>query len=190
MYEMFRRLHGCISFFKPTIAINVYHKYNPTHILDPCAGWGGRLLGALAMGIAYTGIDTNINLKPGYDSLLRKFNADGHVNVNMIWENALHYDFASIDYDFVLTSPPYANLELYSGMSPFESEEAFYKGFLIPLITKCRTYIRRGGRVVFNISTKMYKALLKYGYDKCIDEIPMLHRSVANVDKGEKSYVW
>ena len=30
-------------------------------VLDP-AGWGGRMLGAWALGIDYTGIDTNINM--------------------------------------------------------------------------------------------------------------------------------
>ena len=27
------------------------------------AGWGGRMLGAWALGIDYTGIDTNVNMK-------------------------------------------------------------------------------------------------------------------------------
>ena len=62
LFEIYRRCTGAVVFFKPTIAINVYHKYKATKVLDVCAGWGGRMLGAMAMGIGYTGIDTNTNL--------------------------------------------------------------------------------------------------------------------------------
>ena len=39
-------------------------------MLDPTAGWGGRMLGAWALGIDYTGVDTNTNMKIAYDNMM------------------------------------------------------------------------------------------------------------------------
>ena len=187
-FELFRRLTGCVAFFKPTVAINVYKQVRATAVLDPCAGWGGRLLGAAAIGIPYTGIDTNVSLKPGYDEMVAKLDIK---NTQMLWSNALEVDFSTIDYDCVLTSPPYINLEIYVGMTPFSSDDEFYTKFLIPLINKCRNNIRRAGMVCFNISPPMYEALTTtYAYDKCSSEVPMLQQKVRGKDKEDKVYCW
>jgi hypothetical protein len=112
-------------------------------------------------------------------------------NLRMIWDSCLNVDFSTIDYDFVLTSPPYINLELYENMTPFESEKAFYEQFLIPLINKCLTSIRRGGRVCFNISPKMYGTLTeKYKYRTADETHDLLQQKRLGKDKGDKIYVW
>jgi hypothetical protein len=189
LFEIYRRCTGAVVFFKPTIAINMYHKYGATHVLDPCAGWGGRMLGAMAKGIAYTGIDTNLNLRPSYDAMMEQFG-----KVNMIWGDALEQDFTAIDYDMVLTSPPYwdtGNLEIYELMKVWKTEKEFYETFLIPLITKCRASIKRSGKVCFNISPKMYKALTgKYKFPPCDEQVAMLQQKVQGKDKGDMVYVW
>ena len=187
-FEVYRRCTGAVVFFKPTVAINVYKQVRATSVLDPCAGWGGRLLGAAAIGIPYTGIDTNVSLKPGYDEMVAKLDIK---NTQMLWSNALEVDFSTIDYDCVLTSPPYINLEIYVGMTPFSSDDEFYTKFLIPLINKCRKHIRRAGHVCFNISPAMYAALTStYGYEKCSSEVPMLQQKVRGKDKEDKVYCW
>lgn len=63
VYECFRINLGSVVMFKSTTAKYLYQKYNATSVLDPTAGWGGRMLGAWALGIDYTGIDTNTNMK-------------------------------------------------------------------------------------------------------------------------------
>jgi len=188
MFEMWRRLKGAVVFFRPTIAINVYKQFNPTHILDVCMGWGGRMLGAMVHDIDYTGIDTNIDLKPAYENILATFPTKS--NITLLWENSLSVDFSTIPYDLVLTSPPYYNTELYPHMTPYQSKPLFYKEFLIPLIDKCRQHIRNNGKVCFNISPKMYADLLKYGYDPAEDEIPMLQQKIQGIDKKDQIYVW
>jgi len=184
MFEIYRRLTGPVVFFKPTIAMNIYSQVKATHVLDPCAGWGGRMLGAMAMNIEYTGIDTNTDLKDAYDGMSM------FGDFTMIWDDALNVDFADIDYDCVLTSPPYINLEVYPHMTPWESKRKFYADFLIPLITKCRTHIKRGGKVCFNISTTMYDELLVAGYEPCKEQIPMLQQKIRGKDKADMVYVW
>jgi len=184
MFEIYRRCTGAVVFFKPTIAMNIYHQTKATHVLDPTAGWGGRLLGAMAMNINYTGIDTNTDMKPAYDGM-KQFG-----DFTMIWEDALKVDFSQIDYDCVLTSPPYINLEIYGHMTPYESKRKFYTDFLIPLINKCREHIKRNGKVCFNISPKMYDELLVAGYEPCKEQIPMLQQKVRGKDKEDMVYVW
>jgi hypothetical protein len=46
VYEYHRGAKGCIAIFRPSMAKYIYKKYTATSILDPCAGWGGRLLHA------------------------------------------------------------------------------------------------------------------------------------------------
>lgn len=209
LFECIRVSRCPIVFFKPSIAKHIYKTLGATRVLDPCAGWGGRMLGALALGIPYTGIDTNLELKMPYYNLFNDhFNSVGLDNVSqelvtpalpghlqprykMIFKSALEVDFAEIDYDFVLTSPPYFNLEVYQGMSPWPTEDAFYTGFLVPLLNKCRKNVRRSGKVLFNISPKMYKKLTgKYKYQTCYASYHMLQQKRNGVDKGDLIYQW
>ena len=192
MFELFRRLNGAIVFFKPTTAMYVYKMLGAKKILDPTAGWGGRLLGAWAMGLDYTGIDTNTKLEKAYDgmsTLLSNYKDTGS-NCSMIFANCLDVDFSEIDYDFVLTSPPYINLEVYENMTPYESDKAFYEIFLIPLLKKCLKHIRNNGYVCFNISPKMYKDLLKFGFRECERTVDLLQQKIRGLDKGDKIYCW
>jgi hypothetical protein len=181
------RFNGAVVLFKPTTAKFVYQKYNAKNVLDPTAGWGGRMLGAYALDIAYTGIDTNINLKPAYDNMIEEMGKD---NLNMIWESCMDVDFSEIDYDFVLTSPPYINLEKYENMTPFETDKVFYTKFLIPLIDKCLKHIRNNGWVCFNISPKMYGELIRYGFRKADEECDLLQQKRMGKDKEDKIYCW
>jgi hypothetical protein len=186
-FEMWRRMNGAIVFFKPTTAIAVYRHCKATKVLDVCAGWGGRMLGAMAIDIDYTGIDTNTDLQEAYNGIMSL----PHKNkAEMIWKSALEVDFSTLDYDCVLTSPPYVNLELYPHMTAWESKDAFYKTFLIPLIDKCRKHIKEGGKVCFNISPSMYKDLLSYEYPECVEELDMLQQKVRGKDKQDKIYIW
>jgi len=181
------RFNGAVVFFKPSTAKWLYKKFGATKVLDFTAGWGGRMLGAYALDIAYTGIDTNINMKPAYDSMMTELNKD---NLQMIWDSCLDVDFAKLDYDFVLTSPPYINLEVYENMTPFESNELFYRQFLIPMISKSLAHIKPGGRVCINISPKMYDDLIKFGFRKCDEEYDLLQQKRLGKDKQDKIYVW
>lgn len=62
------------------------------------------MLGASSVGISYTGIDTNVSLQNAYDGIM---NLLQDPNMRMLWGDALKINFEKIDYDFVLTSPPY-----------------------------------------------------------------------------------
>ena len=170
------------------------------------------MLGAWSLGIDYTGIDTNIEMAPAYDAMMafldaelesvngidsNLFRMERDFDLKMIWQSCLDVDFSQINYDFVLTSPPYVNLELYEHMTPWEKDEDFYKNFFIPLWQKCVDNIQQGGHVAFNISPKMYADALKHGLTPCDEEEDLLQQMGQKVDalkkgkkKQDKIYVW
>ena len=208
VFECFRINLGSVVMFKATTAKYLYKKYKATSVLDPTAGWGGRMLGAWSLGIDYTGCDTNVEMIPAYDNMIQFLNAetgfdnalfavDNGAKLNMIWQSCLDVDFSNLDYDFVLTSPPYVNLELYEHMTPWEKDEDFYKNFFIPLWQKCVDNIKKGGHVCFNISPKMYADAIKFGLTPCHEEEDLLQQmgqKANDLKKGKKKqdkiYIW
>ena len=204
IFECYRINTGSIVMFKSVTAKYIYKKYGATKVLDPTAGWGGRMLGAWSLGIDYVGIDTNDEMKPAYDGmmdfLMNKtnsfgndlFTVDNKSKLNMIWASCLAVDYSKIDYDFVLTSPPYINMELYKKMKPWENDKVFYEDFFIPLFNKCVNNIKKSGKVCFNISPKMYADALKYGLTPCDLEEDLLQQLGQKMGKKkqDKIYIW
>jgi len=208
VFECFRINLGSIVMFKATTAKYLYKKYNAQSVLDPTAGWGGRMLGAWALDIDYTGIDTNIEMISAYDGMIKfleeysdfgnkNIKFENESNLKMIWSSCLDVDFSTIEYDFVLTSPPYINLEIYEHMEEWDSDTAFYKEFFIPLWQKCLDHIKPGGHVCFNISPKMYEDAVKNGLTPCDSEEDLLQQMGQRQDslkqgkkKQDKIYIW
>ena len=208
VFECFRINLGSVVMFKAITAKYLYKKYNAKSVLDPTAGWGGRMLGAWSLGIDYTGIDTNVEMVSAYNNMIafldaetkftkELFNEKDNSKLAMIWQSCLDVDFGKLDYDFVLTSPPYVNLEIYEHMKEWDSNEAFYKGFFIPLWEKCCKHIKPGGHVAFNISPKMYEDAIKFGLSPCHEEEDLKQQMGQKVGllkagkkKQDKIYVW
>lgn len=208
VFECFRINLGSVVMFKSTTAKYLYKKYKAKSVLDPTAGWGGRMLGAWSLGIDYTGIDTNVEMTPAYDAMIAflkeetgfdnaLFEVDNGSNLKMIWQSCLDVDFSQIEYDFVLTSPPYINLEIYEHMELWDSDTAFYKEFFIPLWQKCCDNIKKGGHVAFNISPKMYEDAVKNGLPPCHEDEDLLQQMGQKANalkkgkkKQDKIYVW
>jgi hypothetical protein len=168
LYEAWRINKGAIVFFKSCQAIYIYKKYKATSIVDFTAGWGGRLLGAWALGIDYVGIDTNINMKPAYHGMIESLKAyDIKIGrkspkMKMIWESCLDVDFSTINYDLVLTSPPYVNMEEYEHMKLWKTTTDFNESFMNPIFINVYDNIRADGHVCINISPNMWQSLKDY----------------------------
>jgi hypothetical protein len=188
------RFNGGAVFFKPTTAKYIAKLFGATHMLDPTAGWGGRMLGAWAAKSRYTGFDINTDLRPAYDSMMTKMREWFHIPADkykLVWENFLTADISGIDYDLVLTSPPYINKEMYPHMPAFESKAKFYTDFLIPLINKCRDNMKKSGWVCINISPAMYMDLtVTHKYPVCERQEPLLQQKRLGKDKADMIYCW
>ena len=99
-----------ISQFRPIISKFLCGKYSKFRILDYSAGWGARALGAISLNMDYVGIDpltsNNIN------NLLNYYNSNSFV-INGCSEDEHIYNNLG-KFDFIFSSPPYFNQEIYS----------------------------------------------------------------------------
>jgi hypothetical protein len=157
LYRVFTLHCGSIGLFKPLTAMEIYSRFKPTSVLDFTAGWGGRLVGACVLDIPnYIGIDCNVELKNPYqrmkDMLVNELGTT--TKINLIFKDALTIDYSELDYDMVLTSPPYYNIEVYQGMDSRTHEEwnTFYK----KLFTMTYKYMKVG-YYCLNINIQIYE---------------------------------
>jgi hypothetical protein len=193
LFECYRINRGAIVFFKSAQAIFCYKKYNAKKVLDFTMGWGGRLLGAWAMGIDYIGIDTNICMKSAYENMietLKKYDEKiGRKSPKMeiIWKSCLDVDYSKLDYDFVLTSPPYYHLEIYQIMTLWKNKDDFYNNFMKEIFNKIRNNFK--GVFCLNISPTMFKEMSKYIDEKPIEEID-LKQQLGNQKKKSKDLIY
>ena len=110
----------------------------------------------------------------------------------MIYKNCLDVDLSKIEFDLVLTSPPYENLEIYENMKLFKNKDDFYINFLIEMLNRCNKYIKNNGWICINMSGKMYDNLTNIYKYKICDEKHILPQCVnqRNVNKIDYIYCW
>ena len=167
-YGVFRLYYGAIHGFKPLIAKWLYCTYKPIRsILDFSAGWGGRCLGAMALGIPYIGIDTNKDLRPAYERMAKELDPSLRDKVSMHFQDAAATDFSRFKYDMVLTSPPYFKtvkpIEGYAHMPHYADRADFNARFLFPVIRATYAHLARGGTYALNIPDDMYDEIRAAG---------------------------
>jgi 16S rRNA G966 N2-methylase RsmD len=160
-YAVFRLYYGAIHGFKPLVAKWLYCTYQPRiAILDFSAGWGGRCLGAMALGIPYIGIDTNKDLRPAYERMVKELDEP---KVTMRFQDAAATDFSRFKYDMVFTSPPYFKtvkpVEGYAHMPRYADRADFNARFLFPVVRNTYSNLARGGTYALNIPADMYDEL-------------------------------
>lgn len=190
-WRFFNLYYGSINQFRPIIAMNIYYQFKPTSILDFTMGWGGRLVGACALDIPhYIGIDLNKKLETPYKNMIDILKKHSKTDIKVFFKDSLDVDYSKLDYDMVFTSPPYYNIELYSGTnkkSIDEWDEQFYK----PIITKTWTHLKTGGHYCLNVPQDVYNRV-------CLDILGKAHyfirlvksKRTTNEKYKEFIYVW
>ena len=99
-----------ITKYRAPLAKAIIEEFGAKAVLDPCIGWGGRMLGALAAGATYTGCEPCVATVAGLQGILKDIEKNAVIIAQPAEEGLLGL---SRQYDMVLTSPPYFNLELY-----------------------------------------------------------------------------
>lgn len=185
-----RLFKGSCNQFKPYVARYLYQKFNAISVLDPYCGWGDRLLGAISLGIKYTGFDTNVNLKKPYSEMIAKYNYKDKSDI--FFEDSSKSFFNKITYDFILTSPPYGNLEIYENMPTYLNDEDFIKNTFIPTMKNAWEFLDKTGTMCINIPDVYIEALKPHinyrGYMEI--KLPIKNRrpSCNNIKKFEIIY--
>jgi G:T-mismatch repair DNA endonuclease (very short patch repair protein) len=144
---------GRVNNFPPRVAMAVlrdlFSGETSISVLDPCAGFSGRLLGCAASGIAshYTGVDLS---KPTIDGLEQTSDFLRSVGCPMettIVPGDCLQVLPSLRkcFDLVFTSPPFLDQEQYAGV-PCESDYAIWlESFVRPLLERSRRCLKLGG---------------------------------------------
>lgn len=159
-YAVFQLYYGSINQFRPTEALRVYCTLKPrVGILDFSAGWGGRCLAAMALGIPYYGFDANTNLETAYKNIVKTYDPDAAVRMTFMPSEKA--DFSQLEYDLIFTSPPYFMIEGYEKMPRYESDDAFLEKFFKPVVDKAWAGLKRGGHMALNMPHEMYMAVRK-----------------------------
>lgn len=154
--KAYRMNWGTVSYFRPMIAKYIYTIYKSKRVVDFCAGWGGRMIGALATPgiVSYTGIDTNVELRQAYADManLMRQNGSSSVCVKMLISPAERVDFAKLrPFDTVLTSPPYWGIEKYEHMPAYKTRDDWLHRFMGPVLKRVTDNIDVTGKVIINI---------------------------------------
>jgi hypothetical protein len=189
--EVYNICISAINIFRPIVAMEIYSKYNPTSVLDFTCGWGGRLVGACALNVPnYIGIDINSNLKKPYEEMSSCLRSLSSTKIKLLIEDAVHFDYASVKYDMVLTSPPYFFLEKYSNNCDYEnSKTKMIEQFYAPVITATFLHLQEGGHYCLNVNREIYEGVCLKLLGQATDMVP-LKKSKRQNDYGEFIYVW
>tara|TARA_R110000751_G_scaffold30199_6_gene77511 strand:- start:2603 stop:3448 length:846 start_codon:yes stop_codon:yes gene_type:complete len=178
---------GAVCQFKPNIARFLYSQIKPqVAILDSCAGWGGRCLGAMSLDIDYIGIDINEELNENYLKMIDLYPSNS--NVQFITSDCLTIDYSQYDYDCFFTSPPYSNIEKYKGMPIYED----FKGeFITPLIRNTYLNLKPGGYYCLNIPVFILEWVTELLGDYHLAyPLKKAQRSHNGRDYAEYIYIW
>lgn len=151
--------------FKATLASSVYWYFDAKRILDISAGWGDRLLGAIAhYADRYLGFDPNTELQTGYNAIKNMFLTDrpykGKFDINPIpFEEA---DLTGETFDLIFTSPPYFDFEVYveddehQSMVRYNTLNSWLVNFLFTSLKKAWSVLEEGGNMIIHINDPNY----------------------------------
>ena len=166
-------------------------------VLDPCGGWGGRMIGISTICDYYECYEPSTKTYHGLLKLsewIKKMNKDFNAYVHCLpfEDSNLKDNF----YDFAITSPPYYNTEDYcdeetNSLNRYKTFDDWCNGFYIPLIQKTMNSLKKGACFVINIGDRLYplsKVLLdnfssQYTIQKYKD---LLSGNTGGLRKGEK----
>lgn len=144
------------TMYRPQLAKLLCTKYKASIVLDPCAGWGGRMLGVVASGSKYIAFEPNTETYHNLQSLARFLKIESQVT--LICDDAMNMDMHNIPMvDMILTSPPYFNLEVYTyeptqSITKCPTYESWRETFLFPLIEKCLNHLSPSGVSCWNVA--------------------------------------
>jgi 16S rRNA G966 N2-methylase RsmD len=181
---------SAINIFRPIFAMEIYDKYNSERVLDFCAGWGGRAIGACALNIKkYIGIEINSSLKEPYQEMQNFLKNVSSTEIEMIFDNALSVDYSLLEYDTAFTSPPYYFLEKYSNNTEYESKKDMNEKFYKPLFEITYKHLKNGGYYILNINKEIYESVCIELFGP-VHEAFSLKKSKRQNDYTEYVYVW
>ena len=153
--------------FPAALARDLIDEFTPPGgaVLDPCHGWGGRLLGFMLSRKAarYVGFDVDERTSAGVSEMYHDLLPFAMASKEAVLELCPFEDSQLDDnsFDFAFTSPPYFDVEKYGGeLSSWRRYKggfnAWVDGFYRPLIEKTTKALKPGGTFALQVGNQTY----------------------------------
>lgn len=167
LYKFIRIGHSGYQYvneFPPYLARDIYKHYTKEgdKILNPCAGWGGRLIGlasCLYKDVTYIETDTNKQTVQGLQKLKQFLHLDenNYKTYNQPFEEL---ELQENYFDFTFTSPPYFDTERYGGeKTSYEGKEDYEQWkteFLEVMLDKIMYSLKPKATCLLNVGKNRY----------------------------------
>ena len=154
------------SFYRPHLARQIIKSTKTSNgvLFDPCAGWGGRMLGTVSAGWNYIGCEPN---KTTYNHLLEIIeflDISNYVTLYNIPCEDMNMSTIS-NVNIVLTSPPYFNLETYvddatQSYMRHPSYDGWLKNWYLPMVEKNIALLNENGLSCYNVMDGLCKDIV------------------------------
>jgi tRNA1(Val) A37 N6-methylase TrmN6 len=188
--EVYNICISAINIIRPLVYMEIYSKYQPKHVLDFCAGWGGAAVAASALNIPnYIGIEINTKLKEPYEKMIEYLKTKSNSKIEMIFDNALNIDYNQLHYDLVFTSPPYYFIQKYENNIEYNNKQDMNEQFYKPIFTKVYKGLKPGGYFIINVCKEVYENVLIILFGEA-NEIYPYKKSKRQNDYQEIVYLW
>lgn len=168
--------------FKILFAMSILHYFKPKSWLDLSAGWGDRLISAIAYDIdLYVGIDPSSCMNEIYYKIINDLAPTKKDNFKIIQKGSQEVKLDT-KFDFVFTSPPFFDYEDYideetQSMHKFNSYDKWMKEFMLVTVENAWHSLKDGKYMALYIP-------YKYEGKDCFEEI---NRFIINKLQGNFS---
>lgn len=154
-----------INEFPPHVAAEICRKYGMTtnsSVLDPCAGWGGRMIGCSVVVNQYTCFEPSTKT---YEGLINLFAFLKSIDSSFFAEiNCIPFEDSNLcreSFDMAITSPPYYDTEIYTdessnSLNRYNSFDRWCDGFYLPMVEKTMDALKSNSVFILNIGSRKY----------------------------------
>jgi len=204
--DIYSEVKGCGT-FPIKNALYCYQRFQPKRVLDPCSGWGDRLIGSLIASHfnispieLYTGVDPHEPLMFAYNRMIRELGVRG-IRTNLVQKkfedtnltDLLPSDVNADNFDMILTSPPYSNLEIYSSddsqsISPSATEFQWKVKFFYPMVLNSWDFLAPGGEMCLFLPKQEVSYVTDLiHFAQCLHQVDTFESMPAG---GSTLYIW
>lgn len=171
---------GNVTKYRAVTAKAIVKFYAAEKVLDPCVGWGGRLLGTLAASSTamYVGCEPDINTFNALVEIVQDRSVADR-NRAIIHNTTAEFLLPTIpagSFDMVLTSPPYYNLELYTAgiqsVDRYKTWDSWVSEWLTPVVNASLAALKPTGTSCWSV--KNFRSDSKY---PLADEVEKIHKA-------------
>jgi len=129
-------------------------------VYDPFSGWASRAVGACNAGVSYIGNDSNLNLEKSYKKVKKKFLND---KISLKIKDSRIIDKNIINkVDFIFTSPPFFNDEIYHENTViYKTEQDWQNELLDSVFNNCSKYLINNSNMIIDMKVKYNESIIK-----------------------------